>query len=145
MYTYIIESQGYYKIGKAKDVDRRLKDYNTHNPVFKLIIVIGSDCEKYLHLRFATKRFKYEWFKLLQEDIKWIRDNQTRIDTFITEENIKELTIAFDKFCLEKHEEEGRIKRLEKEQGTPHEQRIIRYKIASKEIDIERMKNFYNM
>ena len=83
MYTYIIESQGLYKIGKARDVAKRLKSYKTHNPVFQLIKTISGDYEDQLHRAFYKKRSHLEWFKLTEEDV-------TDIENYIDRDMSKE-------------------------------------------------------
>lgn len=72
MITYIIESQGFYKIGKTKNISTRLKCFNTHCFNFKLIKIIYKDIESLLHLVFAEKRVKLEWFNLDDEDLLFI-------------------------------------------------------------------------
>jgi hypothetical protein len=69
MYTYTIESQGLYKIGKAKNVEKRIKAYKTHNPMFKLIKTIEGDYEEQLHIIYKNKRSHLEWFNLTQDDV----------------------------------------------------------------------------
>jgi len=64
MYTYIIESQGLYKIGRAIDLEKRLRGYKTHNPSFKVVKVIDGDYEKELHHAFKKRRSHLEWYKL---------------------------------------------------------------------------------
>lgn len=73
-YTYIIESQKFYKIGKTKNISRRLVTFDTQNPIFKLIRLYDSDFEIILHRIFADKRFKLEWFKLSKKDLQFIDD-----------------------------------------------------------------------
>lgn len=85
MYTYIIESQGYHKIGKAVDVLKRINGYKTHNPVFKIILILGFDCERYLHRKFLNKRFRGEWFTLNDIDIAWIESSKDVIEKIIIE------------------------------------------------------------
>jgi hypothetical protein len=69
MYTYIIESQGYYKIGKARDIVNRIESYRSHNPVFEIIRCYEGDFEKELQTVFLDKIVFREWFKLTAEDI----------------------------------------------------------------------------
>lgn len=60
MTTYILESQGHYKIGKTKNLNERLKMFDTHCFEFKLIKIIFGDYEDILHRKFANKRVKLE-------------------------------------------------------------------------------------
>lgn len=69
-YTYIIESQGYYKIGKAIDIDKRMKSYDTHNPMYKLVKVYEGNHEKMLHKKYKNKHSHLEWFNLTISDIQ---------------------------------------------------------------------------
>ena len=75
-YVYIIESQGYHKIGKTRDPRYRTKQYTTENPpsiemslIYTFDVTSCEEVEKYLHKRFSNKRVRGEWFKLTQEDL----------------------------------------------------------------------------
>lgn len=70
--TYVIKSQGHYKIGKTMDLGMRLRSFNTHCFDFKLVKLIYSDIEALLHVKFAKKRVKLEWFKLTKKDLAMI-------------------------------------------------------------------------
>lgn len=66
---YLMESGEYYKIGYAKDVEKRMKAYNTHNPNYKLIDVMEgtkSD-EAALHELCQEYQDKLEWFTKVPE------------------------------------------------------------------------------
>jgi len=69
MYTYIMKSHDLHKIGRAIDVDNRLKGFLTGNPYIELVKTIDGNHEKKLHTLFKDKRVKGEWFNLSQEDI----------------------------------------------------------------------------
>lgn len=58
--TYIIESQGHYKIGKTKDLETRLKVFDTHCFKFAVVKLIYLDIEDVLHEVFKHKRIKLE-------------------------------------------------------------------------------------
>lgn len=62
---YLIESSDYYKIGYASDIDRRLKQYNTHNPDYVVIDIKEGDTkdEALLHKKCKEFRIKGEWFE----------------------------------------------------------------------------------
>lgn len=64
MITYIIKSGEYFKIGKTVNLAKRLKQYDTHNPDYQMVIGIDGDCEEYLHKLFELYHYKLEWFKL---------------------------------------------------------------------------------
>lgn len=74
MTTYIIESQGVYKIGKTTNIQKRLDGYDTHNPGYELIHTYSADCEAYLHSMFSSKRIRKEWFSLDSIDIQRARE-----------------------------------------------------------------------
>lgn len=80
MITYIIESQGIYKIGKTENIEYRLSCYRTHNPKFELIHVMEFDCEMFLHNHFKEKQYMLEWFYLDEDDISWIRNNHSILE-----------------------------------------------------------------
>lgn len=70
--TYIIrdEASGYYKIGKSKDLYRRLCITRTHAPHIQLYGYIDADVEKELHAKYTAKHIKGEWYILDEDDLK---------------------------------------------------------------------------
>jgi hypothetical protein len=62
---YLIESSDYYKIGYASDIDRRLKQYNTHNPDYIVLDIKEGNTkdEALLHRKCKEFRIKGEWFE----------------------------------------------------------------------------------
>lgn len=77
---YLIECNGYYKIGKTScDIGDRLSGLQTGNP-FPLTVVANivrtdsSGLEVYLHNRFKHKRVRGEWFSLSDSDIEYIKN-----------------------------------------------------------------------
>ena len=91
---YLIRNDDKLKIGYTDDLERRLKQYNTHNPDYELIATRKgtAEFETFLHHRFKQYRIKGEWF-IYNEDI--IKDfYEYKDDTFnfpkaIPEEHIK--------------------------------------------------------
>jgi hypothetical protein len=80
---YVIEGNGYYKIGHAIDLDRRIAQLNTQLPVpVKTICIIQSDdyieLERGLHERFADARANGEWFKLERHQIAYLQRLERR-------------------------------------------------------------------
>lgn len=81
--VYIIKtSKRLYKIGKTKDIQKRMAGYITHLPaVFRVIrqyMAINMDeLEEALHVVFQHKRLKGEWFELQPDDLV-ICDNIAR-------------------------------------------------------------------
>ena len=65
---YLIKQEGkeqnYLKIGYTKDIDDRLKEYNTHNANFELIETIEGekDIETYAHKLLVQFKYKNEWY-----------------------------------------------------------------------------------
>jgi hypothetical protein len=72
MYTYIIKSGEYYKIGKTIDPNKRFSQYNTHNPDYNIVKLIKGNCEKYLHKIYKHKHSHLEFYHLAAEDINSI-------------------------------------------------------------------------
>lgn len=62
MITYIIKSGEYHKIGKTSNLDKRLEQYNTHNPNYQVVKIIEGNCETYLQKLFRAYHYKTEWF-----------------------------------------------------------------------------------
>lgn len=77
-YIYLIESSiGYYKIGKAINVEVRrgqhLRDYPLQLTIAHAIHVEDRHrAERYLLNLFADKQLQGEWFKLSEDDVRWI-------------------------------------------------------------------------
>ncbi|KKR85824.1 MAG: hypothetical protein UU32_C0032G0003 [Candidatus Woesebacteria bacterium GW2011_GWB1_41_10] len=74
-FVYLGKQHGDYKIGKAKDINRRRDDITLlGSEPFELIHAIETDdmngIEKYWHNRFKTKNLRGEWFKLNPTDTK---------------------------------------------------------------------------
>lgn len=69
--VYVIKCHSLIKIGCAKNVRRRLQDYRVHLPFpYRLVWVHRTDtftearaCEREYHQRFASWRFRGEWFR----------------------------------------------------------------------------------
>jgi hypothetical protein len=94
-FVYLLSSSvGIHKIGMAKDVSKRMGDFNRTIPIETKCIhhIPTSDkrlAEKYLHDKFAKQRVKYEWFELTQEQVDWIC-SLTEIDSLINVRNRSE-------------------------------------------------------
>ena len=54
------------------DIDVKVQSISTGNTTIEKVIVLPIDCEGYLHSYFSNKRIRGEWFKLNNEDIKFI-------------------------------------------------------------------------
>lgn len=80
---YLIKSGKYIKIGYAKDVLKRLKDYYTHNPDYQLLDTSEGNLkmEAFLHKILKPYQYRTEWFHNVPEiyDI-WNDYKQTIID-----------------------------------------------------------------
>ncbi len=70
--TYICKANDIYKIGKARDPKKRLKQLQTGNPDIELVKEFDGDIEQELHKAFEEVHYKNEWFKLTEEDINSI-------------------------------------------------------------------------
>ena len=83
-YVYLLEGGGFFKIGKATDLDRRVQQIFPKLPFeCRLLHAIASDdclaLERWLHRRFADCRRNGEWFQLDAERVRWFMA-QGRID-----------------------------------------------------------------
>lgn len=78
-YVYLIQeqSQGHYKIGKAKNVQQRLNQLIKLPMIITPIVIIETNdntrLERQLHRQFADKRVDGEWFKLTDDDVAYIK------------------------------------------------------------------------
>lgn len=84
MYTYILKSHDLYKIGKAINVEKRIKEFSTGNPSIELIKTIDGNCESYLHRKYKDKRVVGEWFQLTVEDIDEISNSSYELKAVVT-------------------------------------------------------------
>lgn len=84
---YLIEQDQYYKIGYTSNLERRMKEYSTHNINFKLISTIEGDrtFEQVLHEKFKALKYNTEWFY----------KNSSILDYFQTVKGIKEISKDF--------------------------------------------------
>lgn len=76
IYLAYVES-GHYKIGLSKNPTERIKQLNTNAPhEITLIHTFPADhakaAEEILHIDFASKRVKGEWFALDEDDVAWL-------------------------------------------------------------------------
>jgi len=77
-YLYLIRSEDYYKIGIASDVESRLAQLQTGNPIQLELVDCYSfndaaPVEKVLHNKFSACRAVGEWFRLDGEQIGTFR------------------------------------------------------------------------
>lgn len=75
--VYIIEYDGFYKIGCASNVASRLYNYSTSLPMkYGLVSVYKTskprELELIIHEAVAEKRYRNEWFRLTTDDIEFI-------------------------------------------------------------------------
>jgi len=75
-YVYLLEGGGFYKIGKAAELDRRIQQISPKLPfTCRLLHAIPSqDClalEQGLHQRFSPQRVNGEWFQLKATQVCW--------------------------------------------------------------------------
>jgi len=91
VYTYLIESNGLFKIGITSNLKTRLSQIQTGNPHKVSLICtkvwstkeIALFIEQSLHYKYRNLRLNGEWFNLVQEDLLFIISLYTgqQIDT----------------------------------------------------------------
>lgn len=59
----------FYKIGKSKHPEKRLKEFKTANPSIDLVSYYEGDIEILCHQKFWKNRIKNEWFNFNNEEI----------------------------------------------------------------------------
>lgn len=79
-FVYVIKGQGgsHFKIGKAKNIQERLKQLSAGSQTkLELVHAISSNAanvaERYLHNHFAAQRGHGEWFDLTEAHLKYIK------------------------------------------------------------------------
>ncbi len=81
--VYILKTgRNLYKIGKTRDLHKRLASYHTHLPILFRVVrqypaANMDDLEASLHIVFQHRRVKGEWFRLNNDDLQ-ICDNIAR-------------------------------------------------------------------
>lgn len=79
-YVYIIECQGFYKIGRAIDPEKRVKslirtimpfDFNLY---FKVPCHNSARTERFLHHEFRACHVRGEWYRLSDEELAQVKD-----------------------------------------------------------------------
>lgn len=78
-YVYLLKSGDHFKIGKSKDVDRRLTQISPRTPLpVALEHSIGSNdmhwLEAQLHTKYARYRTNGEWFALPPDAVAWFKE-----------------------------------------------------------------------
>lgn len=76
-YLYVMECEGYHKIGIANDHKYRVKELQTGNP-FKITLLGCIPCydavkeEFYLQQRLRAYKHRSEWFKLPETEVAYL-------------------------------------------------------------------------
>ena len=71
--TYLmIDGNKFVKIGKSYSPEVREHTLQSQNPTIELIAVCEKDIEKELHIKYASKRKRGEWFNLSKKEISKI-------------------------------------------------------------------------
>lgn len=73
IYTYLMFDGLYYKIGKSKNPEKRLKQIQTSNPLSLLLEYSDKVDEKNLHKLYSNYRIKNEWFNLNDKQVEEIK------------------------------------------------------------------------
>jgi excisionase family DNA binding protein len=75
--VYVVRCQNFVKIGKATNVESRIKSLQAANPLELEVLKVltegnGHQLELELHKRFAAQRHRLEWFRIEGELAAWI-------------------------------------------------------------------------
>ena len=91
-YVYLIECQGFLKIGKAENLNNRLKAYMTHSPKFTLIGYIESTIADY---ELKEKKLIHKFKHLIYTRNEWFYYSKEIIVEFKSQNNFKEINKTF--------------------------------------------------
>ena len=77
-HIYLLKANGLHKIGRSKDVDRRMGQIQPKLPyaselVLSAKVADAAAAERMLHERFADRRVRGEWFSLNDIDLNWVK------------------------------------------------------------------------
>lgn len=88
-FVYVVALGSYYKIGRTKDLNRRLKTLCPTKfpeiPVMKLSMAVADApfVESLLHSRYSQRRVRGEWFSISENELEQIRvfitENQSHV------------------------------------------------------------------
>lgn len=77
--VYLLKAAERYKIGRTKELERRLMEHGTSSP-FPIALILSEtvdnceEVERELHQMFGSKRVKGEWFELGDNDLVIIKE-----------------------------------------------------------------------
>lgn len=76
-HVYLITCAGLHKVGKTRDLETRIRGYQTALPggatlVHSFEADNVDEAERVLHTRFKVKRRNGEWFALTPEDVDYV-------------------------------------------------------------------------
>lgn len=81
--TYIMgDYSGNIKIGKTKNVDRRLRQFQCGNPTIKLLMEYSGDVESVLHQ-------KYDKFRVSSNSQEWFCLDEKQLEELVFEEHFR--------------------------------------------------------
>ena len=66
------KNTGLVKIGSSSDISVRIQTLSCGNPYLSILAVLDKNIEKELHLKFADKKIKGEFYNLTNEDVSHI-------------------------------------------------------------------------
>lgn len=95
-FVYLIKCGKLYKIGKAVDVDKRLKELSTGSAYpltvkHKVTSLAAGKLESWLHRKFKPWRVRGEWFELPIESTRWfVSKSGARLDRCMARDEICE-------------------------------------------------------
>lgn len=72
--SYLMYDKKYFKLGKSKDPNKRLREFKTGNPDIELVATTEFIPEKFFHEYFDHKRHNLEWFNLAEDEINIIKN-----------------------------------------------------------------------
>lgn len=100
-YTYLMQSNREFKIGKSIDPEKRLQQIKTARPDVRLIAYGFGVSEKELHFKFKHQKIYREWFLLNKEDVEYIikaLNNECGNITITSYKKRSKIRIAFGKY-----------------------------------------------
>lgn len=143
---YVLKENQNLKVGYSSNLDKRLKQYKTHNNNFSLLMITEGDriLEKEIHLKLKDYKIRTEWFNYCTETIEILRNYSFEefIELTKLEHNLINILKPYGRLHIIKSEKQVWANKLN---ITLNQINNIIYTLVSKKILIKESRTIYNI